>query len=97
MHTLVQIVVKPEQQEDLKLIYKIGLQKAQLQSSDVSDWRIRKRSIDARKPQIKINLQLEFWTQDCLKTPPQNWTPSQVDTQKNSHYRRWTSWALCST
>ena len=82
MHTLVQIVVKPEQQEDLKLIYKIGLQKAQLHSSDVSDWRIRKRSIDARKPQIKINLQLEFWTQDCLKTPPQNWTPSQVDTKK---------------
>ena len=32
-----------------------------------SQWRIRKRSIDARRVPIKINLQVEFWLQNEQK------------------------------
>lgn len=61
MSKLVQISILPEQQDDRDFILKRGLQKAQLKSADISDWRIRKRSIDARQKQIKLNIQLEFW------------------------------------
>lgn len=39
----------------------VALEKAGLRKNDISDWRIRKRSIDARREPIKINLQIEFW------------------------------------
>ena len=58
MSALVQIVIKPQQQEDLEFIYRLGLQKAKLNPNEVIDWRIRKRSLDARKAAIKMNVQL---------------------------------------
>lgn len=61
MSTLVQISIKPKQQEDLPYILKLGLTKAKLYKKDIKDWRIRKRSIDARRAPVKLNLQLEFW------------------------------------
>ena len=82
MSTLVQIVIKPEQQEDLDFIYKIGLQKAQLRSGQVRDWRIRKRSIDARKPNIKLNLQLEFWKEGEHREANQSWVPQKIDPKR---------------
>ena len=42
MSVLVQIVIKPQQQEDKDFILKIGLQKARLNPSDIVDWRVRK-------------------------------------------------------
>ena len=41
--------------------------KAKLHGIDIKDWRIRKRSIDARRVPIKINLQVEFWLQNEQK------------------------------
>ena len=63
MSQLIQISILPEQQDDHTFILKCGLEKAKLKMPEVVDWRIRKRSIDARHKQIKLNLQLEFWLQ----------------------------------
>ena len=67
MSTLVQISVLPRQQEDTSSILELALQKAKLHGIDIKDWRIRKRSIDARRVPIKINLQVEFWLQNEQK------------------------------
>lgn len=72
MSTLVQISVLPSQQEDTSFILELALQKAKLHGIDIKDWRIRKRSIDARRVPIKINLQVEFWFNDeqRIQVPP---------------------------
>jgi uncharacterized protein len=63
MSTLVQISILARQQEDEAFILDVALEKAKLRKNDIKDWRIRKRSIDARREPIKINLQIEFWLQ----------------------------------
>lgn len=82
MSALVQIVIKPQQQEDLEFIYRLGLQKAKLHPNEVVDWRIRKRSLDARKATIKMNVQLEFWKVGEVREPTQAWTAKTVDPEK---------------
>ena len=82
MSALVQIVIKPQQQEDLEFIYRLGLQKAKLNPDEVIDWRIRKRSLDARKATIKMNVQLEFWKVGEVREPTQAWTAKTVDSEK---------------
>lgn len=82
MSALVQIVIKPQQQEDLEFIYRLGLQKAKLNPNEVVDWRIRKRSLDARKATIKMNVQLEFWKVGEVRESTQAWTAKTVDTEK---------------
>ena len=82
MSALVQIVIKPQQQEDLEFIYRLGLQKAKLNPDEVVDWRIRKRSLDARKATIKMNVQLEFWKVGEVREPTQAWTAKTVDPKK---------------
>lgn len=82
MSALVQIVIKPQQQEDLEFIYRLGLQKAKLNPNEVVDWRIRKRSLDARKATIKMNVQLEFWKVGEVREPTQVWTAKTVDSEK---------------
>ena len=82
MSALVQIVIKPQQQEDLEFIYRLGLQKAKLHPDEVIDWRIRKRSLDARKATIKMNVQLEFWKVGEVREPTQAWTAKTVDSEK---------------
>jgi uncharacterized protein len=82
MSALVQIVIKPQQQEDLEFIYRLGLQKAKLNPDEVIDWRIRKRSLDARKAAIKMNVQLEFWKVGEVREPTQAWTAKTVDPKK---------------
>jgi uncharacterized FAD-dependent dehydrogenase len=61
MSILVHISVLPRQQEDEPFIKELALTKANLYAIDIGQWRIRKRSIDARRVPIKINLQVEFW------------------------------------
>ena len=72
MSRLVQISILPRQQEDQGYILDLGLDKAKLRNNDISDWRIRKRSIDARRNPIKVNLQIEFWLRGEARdlTPP---------------------------
>ena len=78
MSVLVQISIKPAQQKDTDFILKSSLFKAKLRSSDISDWRIRKRSIDARNTSIKLNLQVEFWLLDETRIPPQSFVSQDV-------------------
>ena len=82
MSALVQIVIKPQQQEDLEFIYRLGLQKAKLNPNEVIDWRIRKRSLDARKAAIKMNVQLEFWKVGEVREVSQAWRAKTVDPEK---------------
>ena len=82
MSALVQIVIKPQQQEDLEFIYRLGLQKAKLNPNEVIDWRIRKRSLDARKASIKLNVQLEFWKVGEVREAAQAWRAKTVDPEK---------------
>ena len=64
MSTLVQISVAPHKIEDSAYILELALEKAKLRSGAISDWRVRKRSIDARRAPVKLNLQIEFWAKD---------------------------------
>ncbi|MDB4068186.1 FAD-binding protein [Flavobacteriaceae bacterium] len=82
MSALVQIVIKPQQQEDLEFIYRLGLQKAKLNPNEVIDWRIRKRSLDARKASIKLNVQLEFWKVGEVREVAQAWRAKIVNPEK---------------
>ena len=82
MSQLIQISILPEQQDDHTFILKCGLEKAKLKMPEVVDWRIRKRSIDARQKQIKLNLQLEFWLQGEKKEDIPPFIPQQVDQAK---------------
>ena len=76
MSTLVQISVLPSQQEDASFIKELALTKAKLHGTDIKDWRIRKRSIDARRKPIKINLQIEFWlTNEQKEVDPGFYSP----------------------
>lgn len=81
MSVLVQISIKPAQQKDKEFILKSSLFKAKLCSSDIVDWRIRKRSIDARKVSIKLNLQIEFWLIGETRTKPQSFVSQNVDSK----------------
>ena len=67
MSKLVQISILPSRQEDTSFILELALQKAKLHGIYIKDWRIRKRSIDARREPIKINLQIEFWLKNDQK------------------------------
>ena len=82
MSRLVQIFILPHKQEDENYILDLAFDKAQLRMSDIRDWRIRKRSIDARRAPVKLNLQIEFWLKDeeILTIPP--YEPQDVSEAK---------------
>ncbi len=61
MSTMVQIAVLPQQLDDLEYILELALEKAQFRREAIVYWHIRKRSIDARRMPIKMNLQVELW------------------------------------
>lgn len=61
MSTLIQISLAPQKQEDLDYILELALEKGKLRRNDIIDWRIRKRSIDARRKPVKLNLQIELY------------------------------------
>lgn len=64
MSTLVQINIHPEKQDNQDYILELALEKLKLRRTHVSDWRIRKKSIDARRSPVKLNLQIEVWGKD---------------------------------
>lgn len=61
MSTLIQISILPQEQENEALLLDLALEKSKIQKNEVRDWRIRKRSIDARRAPVKLNLQIEIW------------------------------------
>ena len=64
MPRLVQISVLPHQGDDEDYVFRTAFAKAKLNPKDIREWRIRKRSIDARRAPVKLNLQIEFWFQE---------------------------------
>lgn len=64
MSQLVHISVLPEYLEDEKHLWHQIVKKIAIDKNDVQQWRIRKRSIDARQKKVKYNLQIELWYND---------------------------------
>ncbi len=83
MGRLVQIAILPQQQEDLDYIFGLALKKEKLKNEDIIDWRIRKRSIDARRKPIKLNLQIEFWLQGENRETISPFIPQNVSTSQS--------------
>jgi uncharacterized FAD-dependent dehydrogenase len=82
MSTLIQISILPRQQEDTDFILDLALDKARLRKGDINDWRIRKRSIDARREPIKINFQIEFWLTNETRSTIPPFIPKNVSEAK---------------
>jgi uncharacterized FAD-dependent dehydrogenase len=82
MSKLVPISVLPHQQEDFNYILNLALEKENLRKGNITDWRIRKRSIDARRKPIKINLQIELWLQGEKRETIPPFIPQNVSEAK---------------
>jgi len=82
MSIIVQIAVSPQQLEDLDFILGLALKKEKLRKKEIGDWRIRKRSIDARNSPIKINLQIELWLLEELREQIPPYIPQKVHNAK---------------
>ena len=67
MSTLVSLSILPSELENTDYILKAALKKAAINPANVADWRIRKRSIDARKKPVKMQLQIEIWERGDLR------------------------------
>jgi len=63
----VQIQVLPEQLSDEPLVYHLALEKAGLDPQSHPYFRIRKRSIDARKSPVRYNLTIEFTSEQSAE------------------------------
>ena len=78
MSTLVQITALPQEQEDQDLLLNRAIRKSKIRKDDIEDWRIRKRSIDARRKPVRLNLQIEIWKRGELKTAISSFIPNNV-------------------
>jgi len=78
MSILVQISIFPDQLEDKEFLLKKALSKARLKNDDVREWRIRKRSIDARKNPVKFQVQLELWKLDEKRVDLPPFRPKKI-------------------
>ncbi|MGA8855092.1 MAG: NAD(P)/FAD-dependent oxidoreductase, partial [Christiangramia sp.] len=72
MSTLVQITALPHEQDDNELLLNRAIRKSNIRKDDIGAWRIRKRSIDARKKPVRLNLQIEIWKvgEEKVSIPP---------------------------
>jgi len=82
MSIIVQILVLPEKVKDSNYLLELGLDKARLRRGVIREWRIRKRSIDARKDPVKVNIQLEFWRKDEPREAMSPFVPQEVSKAK---------------
>lgn len=78
MSNLVQISILPQQQDDDAYILQLALEKENLWKEAISDWRIRKRSIDARRKPIRLNLQIELWMKGEKRETIPSYIPKNV-------------------
>ncbi|NND88388.1 MAG: FAD-binding protein, partial [Flavobacteriaceae bacterium] len=82
MSTMIQISIDPKKQEDHAYVLELALEKADLRRRDISDWRIRKRSLDARRAPVKLNLQIEFWDKDEKRIIIPPYIPQEVSNKE---------------
>jgi uncharacterized FAD-dependent dehydrogenase len=69
MSKLVHLDVSPEAAADEMLVRKLAGAVSGIRPSDISDLRIIRRSVDARKKNIRINLEIEIFSGDDLSLP----------------------------
>ena len=82
MSTLIQISILPHEQEDEAMLLNLALDKSKILKKDVREWRIRKRSIDARRAPVKINLQIEIWQENDERKGIHPFVPQAVSDTK---------------
>ena len=82
MSTLIQISILPQEQDDETKLLNLALDKSGIKEDDVVDWRIRKRSIDARKAPVKMNLQIEIWLENDERKGIDPFIPQAVSDAK---------------
>lgn len=83
MSTLVQIQVLPHHLEDEDHILEKVFQKVDFSMNEVSQWNIRKRSIDARQRRVLYNLQIEIWLHGEEKPQREPYSIKNVSAGKN--------------
>ena len=69
MSIKVQIVVLPQDIDNRGLLLEKALKKARFRESEIREWRIRKRSIDARNRPVKLQVQVELWKHGEKRQP----------------------------
>ena len=79
MSTLVSITILPKDLENTDLIIKSASKKAAIRLEHIADWRIRKRSIDARNRPVKMQLQIELWKAGETREKPAEFYPKNVE------------------
>src|SRR5512137_1851628 len=69
MSKLVQLILSPENASDETAILKLSGSLAGIASNEISVLRIIRRSVDARKKDILVNLTIELFTENDLPVP----------------------------
>src|SRR6056297_2077787 len=82
MSTLIQIAIQPHEQDDEAKLLSLATEKAGIPKQAVREWRIRKRSIDARRAPVKMNLQIEIWQGDEERKGIHPFVPQPVSDAK---------------
>ncbi|GAL75997.1 NAD(FAD)-utilizing dehydrogenases [Nonlabens ulvanivorans] len=96
MSTLVQIQVLPHHLEDEDHILEKVFQKVDFSMNDVSQWSIRKRSIDARQRRVLYNLQIELWLNGDEKPVREPYKISDISNKPSvAIIGGWTCWIIC--
>ena len=72
MSTLVQITALPHELEDHHLLLNRVIRKSNIRKDDIGDWRIRKRSIDARKKPVDSICKSKYgrYGEEKISIPP---------------------------
>ncbi|MFK7757434.1 MAG: NAD(P)/FAD-dependent oxidoreductase [Flavobacteriales bacterium] len=70
MPKIVQISVPPEKAHIEDYVFHLALQKSGLYDQDIKEWKLKKRSIDARKRPVKIQLAVELFLKGDEITSP---------------------------
>ena len=82
MAKIVQLNLKPSVAADEEKIRKIAGSLAGIPVTDIREMRILRRSVDARKPDIRVNITVEVLTEDDPEAPPLNpYNPGDVSKQ----------------
>lgn len=79
----VEIIVSPSNLENLALILKKALKKSQLKNEQVKDWKIIRKSIDARKKEPVFRLRIQLFLDDFAPEPQKIFVPQILDTKKD--------------
>src|SRR5688572_17953006 len=74
----IQFALAPEQAFDAVLLREILTHELGVTSERLSGWKIRKRSIDARSRNVKVNLRIEAYVDEPVPGSGISWEPRDV-------------------